>query len=911
MRIRKPLGIDLGTTNSVIALLDATNTGLLTAQDEQGRKTFPSVVGYHPGLGRLVAGRAALALKTDCGNVPLPLSSVKRFMGLDRPFALGPETLTPPQVSARVLEMLRDALAATLGDPRYLLDPAVITMPAYFNHNQIEATREAGQLAGFEVLELLHEPTAAAIFYSWAEGHGDATYLVYDLGGGTFDVSLIRKRFGDYEVLGVSGDPFLGGDDFDRLLASHLVESSKWTVEEDPNAVSSASVSNLMDLTMPTGAANFARLVHVAEGIKIALTETECVERYVPRLVRDAEGREISLEARVDRSAFHRLIRDKVDRTIDCCHEALGRAQEKAGLRLADVDYVVLVGGSSRVPLVRETVRAAFCNPDLPERGRCPEPLLHEPDLCVAYGAALRAATYGTRYVFSSEDRGSRIEDGLELHVTSPPTTSETDYQLTGIVRLRPILDPPSSILHPPSSILHSRSLGETNTGLEGYSLRTLALATGLIEETFLEPRGSFVQDLRLEPETDNAFELTVCDTAGREMVRLPITVRQQTAARSLGPGVLPTQLLTKPLQIEVLNRGRQRVKQVVAPVGATLPNTFRCTCRTRDQAGRVVVPIFEENRIIKQMVIDGLDPSLPVGSPVDVELAIDVTHNVTVRVLVRSLDGETDRCETAAIEAPPPPRRPTRAEIDEVQRQINELLPRFSGRFRTRLRGRATQVVQDLLEALRYDDEPKAIQRMAELRDLLERLEAAKGQALDPPWPRFTGLVRRCLDLAAEVAKATGRVPDELFEHVYAQERYAEQAYEEQNAALYRECNENLEKYAAYLEQLLRDTLPRPLPQPIRPPEEEARDDLDRFRSYLAHVWKQVRQKGRPDLEPRLAEVARQAQGLAGRLKTDPHAVTREARRLGTEVSKVEDLLTQGRRPPSGDDAGLLEGSS
>src|SRR5205807_8985290 len=148
-----------------------------------------------------------------------------------------------------------DMLARTLNDPRQLLDSAIITMPAYFNHNQIEATRQAGELAGYEVVELLHEPTAAAVYYSWLGGHGDATYLVYDLGGGTFDVSIIRKRFDDYEVLSVSGDPFLGGDDFDRLLASHLQQS-----------VSQGRDLNF-DLTTPEGAANFAALVRAAEGI--------------------------------------------------------------------------------------------------------------------------------------------------------------------------------------------------------------------------------------------------------------------------------------------------------------------------------------------------------------------------------------------------------------------------------------------------------------------------------------------------------------------------------------------------------------------------------------------------------------------------------------------------------------------
>src|SRR5262249_10171181 len=155
------------------------------------------------------------------------------------------------------------------------LDSAIVTMPAYFNHDQIEATRQAGELAGFDVVELLHEPTAAAIYYSWVEGHGDATYLVYDLGGGTFDVSVIRRRLGDYEVLSVSGDPFLGGDDFDRLLASWLIEHGTWRADDAPTA----DVAPLFDPNTPDGALRFARLVQVAEGIKCQLTDAERVER--------------------------------------------------------------------------------------------------------------------------------------------------------------------------------------------------------------------------------------------------------------------------------------------------------------------------------------------------------------------------------------------------------------------------------------------------------------------------------------------------------------------------------------------------------------------------------------------------------------------------------------------------------
>jgi molecular chaperone DnaK len=870
MKIRKTVGIDLGTTNSVIAVLDATDSALITGQDEHGRKTVPSVVGYLPDAGRPVVGRAAAALK---GNRAGPVSSVKRHMGLERAFAVGPEALTPPEVSARILRKLRELLAYALNDGSYLLDSAIITMPAYFNHNQIEATRQAGELAGYEVVELLHEPTAAAIYYSWLEGHGDATYLVYDLGGGTFDVSVIRKRFDDYEVLSVSGDPFLGGDDFDRLLASHL--GGPLGVADD--------------------APDFARLVAVAEGVKIDLTTHERVERFIPDVLTGADGRLMSLAVDADRATFQRLIKDKVARTIDCCHEALSRARDKAGIRLCDIDYLVLVGGSSRVPLVRDTVRAAFCNPGLTEHVRHAEPLLSEPDLCVAYGAALRAATYGTCYIFPDLKRphsflpdldlGLGLEEPpleLEVHVTSPANVSDTAYALAGCVR------GPGA-----AEVRHGGSV----------RVRT---AEGTAGEAFLEPDGAFAQDVALRPEASNVLGLTLCDNVGQELVSFPVCVRHGASGRALGQGVLPTQLITKPLQIEVLNRARQRVKQVVVPIGATLPGTFACTCRTVDQSGRIVVPIFEENRVIKQMVIRDLDPWLPIGSPVEVELSIDVKHNIQVSVRVK----ETGRCEAAAIEAPPPPRRPTRAAIVEVQRKIDEQLPNFSGGYRSRVRSRVAQLHQELNEALRYDDEPKAIQRMAELRDVLDELESRLGQELDPPWPHFQELVDEALNLAAAVAEATGSEREALSAPVYEQERYAQQAHDERNQVLYRSSWENLQKYLFHLGGLLPNAggagaSPRP-----RAADEDARALLERFRSYFAAVWKRVRVKGKPKLDERLRAVAAQAQGLNARLKEDAPAVIRELRRLMAEVYKVEQHLKDGRDAAPEGDLGLLEGS-
>src|SRR5262249_8724310 len=197
----------------------------------------------------------------------------------------------------------------------------------------------------------------------------------------------------------------------------------------------------------------------------------------------------------------------------------------------------------------------------------------------------------------------------------------------------------------------------------------------------------------------------------------------------------------------------------------------------------------------------------------------------------------------------------------DEVQRKIDELLPNFSGGYRARVRSKVAQVRQELNEALRYDDEPKAIQRMAELRDVLGELESRQGTELDPPWPHFQELVAEALSLAALVAEATGGEREALTAHVHEQERFAQQAHDERNAELYRACWENLQKYLFHLGGLLPDVAdegPRAKP---RPADEEARSQLERFRSYLAAVWKRVRVKGKPKLDERLKAVAAQAQ--------------------------------------------------
>ncbi len=459
------------------------------------------------------------------------------------------------------------------------------------------------------------------------------------------------------------------------------------------------------------------------------------------------------------------------DRVVDCCWQALN----DVSVSPAAIDYVLLAGSSDQLAAVAAALRAAFCDPALPEHTVHPEPLVHEPELCATAGAAIHGARLGTHYLLG--DSGGATAD---VHLTSPPNTRVTAHELTGIVNGSPPLP-------------------------AGSSLLVQALATGLVEEAFLDEQGAFRQALELTPDSDNGFLLTLCDDLGRELATLPATVRHSTQERRLGQTVAATEVVTRPLQIEVLDQRRRRVRQTLAPVGATLPNTFACICRTTDQAGRVVVPLYEDNRLLQRVVVGDLDPTLPVGVPVELELQVDAAHALRLKVTVR----HAGRMETVTLAATPPPKLPTSQEIDTLRKEIETELTQFTGIFHTRNREQLTRLLGELDAALQRHDESAALEHAAALRELRQVVLGARSQVLEPPWQRFAQLVRQCLIQAGNVAERTGRSREELFEQVYAQERYAEQAYAEKNQTLYRECFENLSKFAAYLDQLGNDFSP------------------------------------------------------------------------------------------------------
>ncbi len=353
------VGIDLGTTNSVVAYVEDGRPRVL---DDAGESLLPSVVGINP-QGQLVTGIAA---KNQLAAFPeRTVASIKRHMGNLEPVPLGDQTFTPPEISAMILRKLRDRASRAIGQP---VNRAVITVPAFFDENQRQATREAAALAGLTVERIINEPTAATLVYH-AASHDRKQIAVYDFGGGTFDVSIVRMEAGVVEVLSSHGDVHLGGDDLDQALLDQVAEQFQ--------------TEHGLDLR-ENAQARF-RLLQSCEQAKRRLSTDETVE-IVEEFIAEKEGRPLHLKATITRREFEQMIEPFVARTIQSVDAALRDAK----LTIHQIDDLVLVGGSTRIPLVEERLRDEFQRE--PSRAV-------DPDLAVALGAAVQAAMIDGRSV--------------------------------------------------------------------------------------------------------------------------------------------------------------------------------------------------------------------------------------------------------------------------------------------------------------------------------------------------------------------------------------------------------------------------------------------------------------------------------------------------------------------------------
>jgi len=370
----KVIGIDLGTTNSCVAVMEGGNPVVIPNQE--GMRTTPSVVGFLK-TGEEVVGQ--VAKRQAITNPENTIYSIKRFMGRrysevdseiklvpykvvegphgDARVKVGDRMFSPPEISAKILRYLKEAAEAYLGEK---VTQAVITVPAYFNDSQRQATKDAGQIAGLEVLRIINEPTAASLAYGLDKSKAHKI-AVYDLGGGTFDISILELGEGVFEVRSTNGDTHLGGDDFDQKIIDWMVDEFK--------------KSQGIDLKNDKMA--MQRLKEAAEKAKCELSTTMQTNINLPFITADASGAK-HLDLTLTRAKLEQLVDDLITRTIGPCRRAL----DDAGLKISDIDEVVLVGGMTRMPKVQETVKQLF--------GREPNRSVN-PDEVVAVGAAIQA----------------------------------------------------------------------------------------------------------------------------------------------------------------------------------------------------------------------------------------------------------------------------------------------------------------------------------------------------------------------------------------------------------------------------------------------------------------------------------------------------------------------------------------
>ena len=347
----KIIGIDLGTTNSCVAVMEGKEAKVIA--NPEGNRTTPSVVAFKNGE-RIVGDAAKRQLITNKNTV----YSVKRLMGTDKKVELEGKQYTPQEVSAMILSYLKDYAEAYLGEK---VDKAVITVPAYFNDAQRQATKDAGKIAGLEVERIINEPTASALAFGLDKDQNtEHKILVYDLGGGTFDVSILDIADGTFEVLSTAGDTHLGGDDFDEKIIDWLADNFK----KEHN----------IDLKVDKMA--LQRLKEASEKAKKDLSGTVQTQISLPFISAGPEG-PLHLEATLTRAQFDAMTKDLVDRTMVPVKNAL----RDAGLNASDLDQVLLVGGSTRIPAVQEAVKR--------ELGKEPNKSVN-PDECVALGAAIQ-----------------------------------------------------------------------------------------------------------------------------------------------------------------------------------------------------------------------------------------------------------------------------------------------------------------------------------------------------------------------------------------------------------------------------------------------------------------------------------------------------------------------------------------
>lgn len=970
MKHNRVIGIDLGTTNSCVGVMDEQQSKVLLQGDSGGDKTTPSCLYYDEQRNEVVVGAGAYAFR---GANPSPVSSIKRYMGKDILTPLGracslpcnlppavarsltesreerferflsridagsekererirkEKTANPPrlwvldqktrlevwieqiadpkerqrvaadppllwlpeELSALIVAEERRCIADTIqreeSGRQHEVERAVITHPAYFAADQIEATREAGLLAGLRVVQLLAEPTAAATYYCWKHGLSDGALMVFDLGGGTFDVSILKAQGGNIEVVSTSGNNALGGNEFDAALAHELVRRLK----DDP-----AGYDLDLDLKVQRDRAVFDGLKHLAEKMKKEFSQQEeC--RLRDNTHCDRAGKPIAIEMSFTRAEFEELIKGIVARCIPKCWEAVARAHRKSSLTLADIDHVLLVGGSTYVPLVREVVQRTFCSapkpPDVEELlvragldeigGDDPQeaaqfqefareqiragvrlqdqaPLLDEPDLCVALGAAICAAEHPIEFV----------GENAVIAISSPRCCGAPTATIAGTVR------------------------GVPPRSVDGAIVRLSSAALGVDEEAPLQDNGSFAfAETPLMDDAVTVFELSVESEEGDVLGESTLSMRC-IGERLIRP---PGATVTRPYRIKVRHRGIV-TNQVLVSSGATLPQIAEHQFGVPDQHGGVVhFVVMQSSRVLKR--IEALiDPDMHPGSPIRFRFAIDKNHLMRVTYQIGDESG-------FAVIEPPGNARPSLEEIRELEHSIVDDAQLLDETKRMTIKNKAQKLRESAQRADKNGDESLLMDLHEELTELAAETAEA-GALLDPPWAQFERLVDLCLNDINRLEKKRPDFPvGSLRETVTTLRKKALDAYQRRDQIAYGNLHSELEETEKSVQQELYAALDPP--SIARLGVQALRDDAARieqaaaacrseFQTRAARAQNEqekeiaLRKAKRCErIEEKAAGVHGQTLDLDDRCHSDPEGVLRDFAKLAAELEEA-----------------------
>lgn len=698
MIIHKTFGLDLGTTNSTPSVFI---NGASFCPEDGKLKTIPSLVAKK--------GDNFIVGVAPKNNPHIEkIRSIKRMMGKEEPAVLNGQNYSPEEISAEIVRYCAEILNKQVEKAENVIyDRIVITVPAYFSIAQKDATRKAGELAGLEVLMLLEEPTAAAINYTVKNNVNSGVFMVYDLGGGTFDVSIIEKIENIPVVLATAGNNFLGGDNFDNLLARYFIDVLNNDLGYDID----------LDLTKKEDLHKYNALLLAAENVKKNLSQNDTYTISYYDVFKDNSGVDLIIED-FSRAKFEELIRDKI--VIDSfneCQKALD-AFVASGRQLSEITGVLMVGGSSHIPYVRNAVKEKFV-----DSGMIKELIIADPDLAVGYGAGIVAATQPMKI----ED----AENGIVVEINAP-------YMFDGTMNVSGKL-------------------------IKGKVDTVGLISNGKEIQATIQSDGTFSADI------DGAYEKLEYKFYFGDN-----TVANITESVEKNNLIAPTPVQNETIRIEIVDLERQETEDYpLVNKGEALPcsasHNFKINEYSREQ---IILPVKEGYREIYSLIID-VPENTPLGSRVTVNTEIDVLGKVTLKVLLnnKEIKGKVVYAETKDIDD---------STLMDIEEKFYDKIENVRGEAKAEFVARQENITRELNEAVANSDKNHYTDALNKYETLVRELPSSISDLTEEDFDEIEKEIRELAAKQEDINLS--KIEDEIFfgkralnrkDYKQAQERY------------------------------------------------------------------------------------------------------------------------------------------